>query len=265
MSVYYKIGELAKLYGISTDVLRYYEELGILIPRRGENGYRMYRTEDLWRLNVIRDLRALGFSMERIKEYLNERSISSSLALLNEELEAIDQKQRELCRLRDNILLRRETISQSQNLPIGVVTPKEIPKRPCHRIMQSYRTDEEMDILIKQLVNFDREKLFIIGNNQMGSFLNLEAAGQGRYREYDAVFILHPNGEHCLEGGKYLSVCYRGASSQNNIYVPMLLEYAKAHGMRPRGLLLELLWIDIHTSRYEKEQITELQLLVSED
>ena len=45
----------------------------------------------------------------------------------------------------------------------------------------------------------------------------------------------------------------------------MLLEYAKAHGMRPRGLLLELLWIDIHTSRYEKEQITELQLLVSED
>ena len=48
MSTYYKIGEIAALYGISTDVLRYYEELGILVPRRATNGYRVYRTEDLW-------------------------------------------------------------------------------------------------------------------------------------------------------------------------------------------------------------------------
>ena len=45
MSTYYKIGEIAALYGISTDILRYYEELGILVPRRAPNGYRIYRTE----------------------------------------------------------------------------------------------------------------------------------------------------------------------------------------------------------------------------
>ncbi len=61
MSTFYKIGEIAALYGVSTDVLRYYEELGILVPRRGSNGYRIYRTEDLWCLNIIRDLRELGF------------------------------------------------------------------------------------------------------------------------------------------------------------------------------------------------------------
>lgn len=32
MSTFYKIGEIAALYGISTDILRYYEELGILVP-----------------------------------------------------------------------------------------------------------------------------------------------------------------------------------------------------------------------------------------
>ena len=47
MSTFYKIGEIAALYGISTDILRYYEELGILVPRRAPNGYRVYRTEDL--------------------------------------------------------------------------------------------------------------------------------------------------------------------------------------------------------------------------
>lgn len=47
MSTFYKIGEIASLYNISTDILRYYEELGILVPRRAPNGYRIYRTEDL--------------------------------------------------------------------------------------------------------------------------------------------------------------------------------------------------------------------------
>ncbi len=79
MSTFYKIGEIASLYNISTDILRYYEELGILVPRRAPNGYRIYRTEDLWCLNVIRDLRELGFSMEQIKAYIENRSIDSSL------------------------------------------------------------------------------------------------------------------------------------------------------------------------------------------
>ncbi|MBT9778196.1 MerR family transcriptional regulator [Clostridium sp. MCC353] len=262
MSTYYKIGELAKLYGISTDVLRYYEELGILVPRRASNGYRVYRTEDLWCLNVIRDLRGLGFSMEQIRTYLKERSISSSLSMLDQELTAIDEKLEQLTGLRDNILSRKQTISMAQELPLGIVTKKELPARPCHRIMQGYKTDEEMDILIKQLVNFDREKLYIIGNNQMGSFLNLASAKAGDCREYDAVFILHPKGEHEIGGGTFLSVCYRGDCSQNYDYIPRLFEYARDSGLAACGPLLELLWIDIHTSRYPDEQLTELQLQV---
>lgn len=262
MSTYYKIGEIADLYGVSTDVLRYYEELGILVPRRAPNGYRIYRTEDLWCLNVIRDLRELGFSMEQIRTYLKERSIASSLALLDQELTAIDEKLEQLTALRANILSRKQTISQAQELPLGIVTKKELPARPCHRIMEGYKTDEEMDVLIKQLVNFDRDKLYIIGNNQMGSFLNLASAKAGYCREYDAVFILHPKGEHEIEGGTFLSVCYSGDCSQNNIYIPQLFEYAKNSGFTVCGPLLELLWIDIHTSRYPSEQLTELQLQV---
>ena len=42
MKDYYKINEIAKLYGIGVDSLRYYERLGILKPRRDTNGYRLY-------------------------------------------------------------------------------------------------------------------------------------------------------------------------------------------------------------------------------
>lgn len=262
MATYYKIGEVAALYHISTDILRYYEELGILVPRRASNGYRIYRTEDLWCLNVIRDLRELGFSMEQIKAYIENRSIDSTVELFQQEMEMIDRHITRLQSLRENIITRRDTISQARELPLGIITLKEMPPRPCHRIMQSYETDEEMDILIKQLVSFGPDRQYIIGNNQMGSFISLSDAMDGRFQQYDAVFILHPDGEHCIEKGSYLSVCYSGNFRQTRSFVPQLLKYARDHSMTVCGPLLELLWIDVHTTKHVKEQVTELQLNV---
>ena len=119
MSTFYKIGEIAALYGISTDILRYYEELGILVPRRAPNGYRVYRTEDLWCLNVIRDLRELGFSMDQIRSYIENRSIGSTLELFQKEMHVIDQQIARLNSLRDNIITRRETITQAGSLSLA--------------------------------------------------------------------------------------------------------------------------------------------------
>ena len=59
MKDHYTIGEIGKLFHIGPDSLRYYEKLGILSPRRGDNGYRLYTADDIWRLNIIRDLREL--------------------------------------------------------------------------------------------------------------------------------------------------------------------------------------------------------------
>ena len=70
MKNYYKINEISKLYGIGVDSLRYYERLGILRPRRDVNGYRLYSLKEMYKLNIIRDLRRLDFSMAQIKEIM---------------------------------------------------------------------------------------------------------------------------------------------------------------------------------------------------
>ena len=103
MKQFYKIGEISKLYQIGPDSLRYYEELGLLNPTRGENGYRMYGLNDLWRLNVIRDLRKLNFPMEKIASYIRSRSVASTKELLNEELSIIDTHIQTLTQLRENV------------------------------------------------------------------------------------------------------------------------------------------------------------------
>lgn len=58
------VGELARLYGLSSQSLHYYEEKGILNPHRSvTNGYRYYETTDLSRLGSIKKYRNAEFSL----------------------------------------------------------------------------------------------------------------------------------------------------------------------------------------------------------
>lgn len=65
MKKFFKIGEISKLYGIGVDSIRYYEEIGIIKPERSESGYRHYSIHDIWRLNVIRDLRSIDLQWNK--------------------------------------------------------------------------------------------------------------------------------------------------------------------------------------------------------
>lgn len=260
MKKYYKIGEISKLYNIGPDSLRYYEELGLLNPKRSDKGYRLYSLNDLWRLNVIRDLRSLDFSMERIRDYMKRRSIDTTEELLLEELSIIENKIHILNELKGNVTERLQTIQEAKERPIGQIQTVHYPTRSCHIIHSGYQTDEEMDMLIKQLLNKDENNLYIIGNNRIGSMLPLESACKKLYRDYNSVFIVDRNGKESIESGQYLTLCYRGDCNQNTFFIPELLNYAKKQNLTPVGPVLELLWIDIHQARDTREHITELQL-----
>lgn len=257
---FYKIGEISKLYQIGPDSLRYYEELGLLSPKRGENGYRMYSLHDLWRLNVIRDLRRLDFSMEQIGDYMRNRTIATTQQLLKDELSVIEQQIAFLRSLKDDVSERLDTLEAVQKEPIGQVTVKHFPKRNCHILEEPYRSDEEMDLLIKKLVSKDENNLYIIGNNRIGSLLSLESGSPDRYPNYKGVFIIDKKGTSQLEEGTYLSVSYHGSSQQHYTYVPMLEDYAASCGYVLAGPLLELLLVDIHQAQNKGEHITELQI-----
>lgn len=261
MKHYYRIGEIAKLYNIGPDSLRYYEELGILKPHRGENNYRMYHIHDIWRLNVIRDLRELGFSMERIRDYMDQRSLASTEEMLQQELNAIEEKMRSLEELKASIQERMANIREARNQPLEEVQEKYFPRRNCYYMKSSYNQDPEMDMLIKQLVNQYNDKLYIIGNNRNGSVIPLKQARKGHFGEYSGVFILDKNGDSYIEEGIYLSICYQGKCAKNAIYVPLLMGYAENHGLIPCDDVLELVWTDIHQTQNINEYITELQIL----
>ncbi|MGH9351814.1 MAG: heavy metal-responsive transcriptional regulator [Terriglobia bacterium] len=70
-----QIGELAKKVGINVQTVRFYEREKLLpSPTRKPSGYRVYDEEDLHRLRFIRQAKALGFSLDEIREILSLRT-----------------------------------------------------------------------------------------------------------------------------------------------------------------------------------------------
>ncbi|MEK2476557.1 MULTISPECIES: MerR family transcriptional regulator [Streptomyces] len=63
-----RIGELSRRTGVSTRLLRYYEEQGLLHPDRKSNGYRTYAEGSVERVEQIRDLLQAGLSTQTIRE-----------------------------------------------------------------------------------------------------------------------------------------------------------------------------------------------------
>lgn len=262
MKKYFKIGEISKLYNISVDSLRYYEEIGLLHPTRAESGYRFYSIHDIWQLNVIRDLREIGFSMEQIRESLTSHSVESTVRLLEEEQKAIQERLASLQSLNENVKKRLETIHTAETLPFHTISQQVFPDRRCHSISEGYTEEEEMDLLIKRLINMDKQDLYIIGNNQVGTMIPLASVQEKKNITYQSVFILDEHGDFVIPAGTYLCAAYRGAYSQSTDLCRKLLRYADEHKLTAVGNILEFLWIDIHTTACEDEYVTQLQLRV---
>ena len=63
-----KINDASRTSGLSRDMIRYYEKLGLICPRRLPNGYRDYSDDDLYLLTVIKYLSNLGVPLKRISK-----------------------------------------------------------------------------------------------------------------------------------------------------------------------------------------------------
>ena len=77
-----KVGELAKRTGLSIRTLHYYDEIGLLQPSQlTESRHRLYGPDELVRLQQIKSLRQLGFSLDEIRACLDSPEFSPKKVL----------------------------------------------------------------------------------------------------------------------------------------------------------------------------------------
>jgi Cu(I)-responsive transcriptional regulator len=103
------IGSAAKAAGLPVKTVRYYADIGLVeAPDRTQTGYRRYDEAAVRKLAFVRRARDFGFSIEECRELLSlyqdkSRSSADVRAIAAAHLEEIEEKQRQLAALRDEL------------------------------------------------------------------------------------------------------------------------------------------------------------------
>ena len=99
----YTVQKLAQLAGVSTRTLRYYDQIGLLSPKRvSSSGYRIYGKTEVDMLQQILFYRELGVALEEIKVLLAHKP-ADQLAIFETHLHALQAKKQQLNILIENV------------------------------------------------------------------------------------------------------------------------------------------------------------------
>jgi MerR family transcriptional regulator, copper efflux regulator len=95
------IGDVAARSGLPAKTIRYYEDIGLIRPHRGENGYRRFVEADMHKLAFLARARSLGFTIEECRALMalyedGSRASADVRDLATAHLQQIERKIAEL-------------------------------------------------------------------------------------------------------------------------------------------------------------------------
>jgi len=114
------IKEAATKFDLTADTLRYYERIGVMPPvTRNQSGYRDYQVRDLNWIYLVKKLRDAGLTIESLIEFATLAQMDrtkdvqdAQKTILNDQLEAIDQKIKDLTDTRELLNFKIETYDE---------------------------------------------------------------------------------------------------------------------------------------------------------
>lgn len=125
----FKIGDFSQLCRVPVSTLRYYADIGLLEPKHIDifTSYRYYSVEQLPKLNRILALRDLGFTLEQIKQFLDDDLSVDTLQgmMLMKQAEIEQTIEHEQKRLR-GVAARIDQIAKEGKMPEQEVILKDI-------------------------------------------------------------------------------------------------------------------------------------------
>ncbi|MBO4805537.1 MAG: MerR family transcriptional regulator [Paludibacteraceae bacterium] len=101
-----KIGEFSKMMQVTVKALRHYEQKGLLSPDEVDEwtGYRYYTVGQMQKLQAIRGLQRLGFSLDEIKELYEDDSHTPEIQQIDEKIVETERQLKQLTTRLDRLL-----------------------------------------------------------------------------------------------------------------------------------------------------------------
>ena len=144
MNRHYKIGEFARLVGVTVRTLHHYDRIGLLRPQRSSSGVRSYSLVDLERLEQIAALKFLGISLHEIKYLLGSSTPHNLLDSLEFQLKALQEKRLLIDRAARAIELATTAMRAGHNTDASVLKKimEIVDMQPQENYMRKYYAEQ---------------------------------------------------------------------------------------------------------------------------
>jgi DNA-binding transcriptional MerR regulator/predicted enzyme related to lactoylglutathione lyase len=157
---HFRVGELARLTGVSVRALHHYDANGLLCPsERGENAYRLYNASDIAQLQAISSLRSLGFSLAEIAQCL-ERHVFAPAHILELHITRVQERMAQETRL----LARLQSVQFALQSKRDVAVDELLELIEDTKMIEKYYSSEPRDFLQQRAETIGQERIESVQN-----------------------------------------------------------------------------------------------------
>lgn len=262
------IGELSKIFNISSDTLRHYDKIDLLKPEYDEkNDYRYYSIRNFFKLSRILFLKNLDISLTEIKKYMVNKNTNNLLNLLKKKEDEIDVKINRLLNLKKNIQTKLDLLENIEG-KLDQIIIKKIPQRIGAFIDLN---NVESDYEIKQTFKRHEEYLKIsswLNEGQIYTSLSKENMDQGILNKFRYFIEIVPIDSEVYKQLKvfpeneYVCMAFLGPYRDMVKHYQLLIGWIKENGYQIVGDSIEKNIVDYDFSDSEDEYISEIQIPV---
>ncbi len=113
------VSQVSKNYGVSTRMLRYYEQIGLISSQRKEDyAYRVYDEAAIKRLQLVITLRKLRISVSQISEILNDQNALRAAEIFEQNISQIDEEITALSTVKSILVSFVEELNDKANIKL---------------------------------------------------------------------------------------------------------------------------------------------------
>ena len=260
------IGELAKIFNISTDTLRHYDKLNLLKPEQDPiNNYRYYDISSIFKLSRILFLKNLGISLNEINDYINNKDAEHLISLLRKKDHDLDEMIEHLLNLKHRINRNIELFEHAKT-QLGKITVVEIEARQGLLLSALESKDpREAKELMKENPNYAEMKSRLTEGLIFTSVSQADMVN-GRFNRF-RYFVEIESAEHIPSGqltvlpkSKCVSMTVIGPYADQVKHYTTLIDWIHENGYEISGDSIENNLLDHDYSDSESEFITEIQI-----
>lgn len=267
----FSIGEVAKIHNITVETLRHYDRVGLLKPSyiNSSTRYRYYSAKDFIILDLIKQCKAMGLSLDEIKSIIeNYTSPESVLHTIRKQKVIINEKIKELNRIKDNITFLEERIKVSLDEGLNKIFIKFYDERRFIKYDNTNRFTEEFEVnLSKILAQVERKYTYF--NKELGfviSYKDLKEDNKVTYKntmiDFTKIMDIKEYDKIILPRGKYLTLNFDDDYNDTRKYYDIIMNYIEENNIEVLGDFYEIYIITrVGTDGMEKS-LGKIQILI---